>query len=59
MIDRADVAQRTPRTAQGLALSIPVCLAVMGSVLLAPVLPQMRAQFADVPNANLLVPLRS
>lgn len=33
------------------------CLSVLGAVLLAPVLPQMAQEFADVPGAELLVPV--
>lgn len=48
---------RTAGTVQGLALTVPITLSVMGIVLLAPVLPQMHAQFRDVPGADFLVPL--
>lgn len=53
----ASAATRTAGTVQGLALTIPITLSVMGIVLLAPVLPQMHAQFKDVPGADFLVPL--
>jgi MFS family permease len=33
------------------------CLAVLGAVLIAPVLPQMQAEFAAVPGAAVLVPI--
>ncbi|MEO6087539.1 MAG: MFS transporter, partial [Umezawaea sp.] len=33
------------------------CMAVLGSVLIAPVLPQLAAQFADTPGVDLLVPI--
>ncbi len=42
---------------QGLALALPITLPVMGSAMLAPVLPQMMAQFKDVPNHEFLVPM--
>jgi MFS family permease len=48
---------RTAGTVQGLALTFPITLIVMGIVLLAPILPQMKAHFADVPYADFLVPL--
>lgn len=48
---------RVAGNAQGLALTFPITLTVMGIVLLAPVLPQMQAHFRDVPNADFLVPL--
>jgi MFS family permease len=49
--------QHSAGTLQGLALTFPITLTVMGIVLLAPILPQMHAHFADVPNADFLVPL--
>lgn len=49
--------QRVAGNAQGLALTFPITLTVMGIVLLAPVLPQMQAHFKDVPNSDFLVPL--
>ncbi|WP_236643153.1 hypothetical protein [Actinoplanes utahensis] len=33
------------------------CLSVLGAVLIAPVLPQMTGHFADVPGADVLVPI--
>ncbi|MFE3850743.1 MFS transporter [Streptomyces griseorubiginosus] len=33
------------------------CLPILGAVLIAPVLPQMRAHFADVPGVDALVPM--
>lgn len=48
---------RTAGTIQGLALTVPITLSVMGIVLLAPILPQLHAQFRDVPGADFLVPL--
>ena len=56
-LSTATSAPRTAGTIQGLALTFPITLTVMGIVLLAPVLPQMQAHFADVPNADFLVPL--
>jgi len=40
-----------------LLLMLGSCLPVIGAVLIAPVLPQMAAHFAAVPNAEVLVPL--
>lgn len=42
---------------QGLALALPITLPVMGSAMLAPVLPQMLDYFKDVPNYEALVPI--
>ena len=33
------------------------CMSVLGAVLIAPVLPQMQAEFASVPGAAVLVPI--
>ncbi len=42
---------------QGIALVLPITLAVMGVVVLAPDLPQLMAHFSDVPNADYWVPM--
>lgn len=50
----------TPRragTGTGLLLVLMSCLSVLGSVLLAPVLPAMREAFAGTPGAAALVPV--
>lgn len=47
---------KTPGTLQGIVLILPVVLSVMGAVLLAPIVPQLMAQFGDVPNARYWVP---
>lgn len=43
--------------AQGLALVMPVTLAVMGILLLVPVAPQMSQAFAHLPGVDFLVPV--
>ncbi|MDE3116410.1 MAG: MFS transporter [Pseudomonadota bacterium] len=42
---------------QGIALVLPITLAVMGVVVLAPDLPQMLAHFRSVPNSDYWVPM--
>lgn len=44
-------------TLQGVLLLLPITMAVMGLVVLVPVLPGMMAQFHDVPGVEYLVPL--
>jgi MFS family permease len=48
-------AERTAGTLQGIVLMLPAILAVMGILVLVPVLPQMMAHFAQVPNHQYLV----
>lgn len=48
---------RQPGIATGLSLLIPITLSTMAIVLLAPVVPQLMAEFKDVPNADYLVPM--
>jgi MFS family permease len=48
---------RTPGTMQGVLLLLPITMAVMGLVVLAPVLPRMQAEFGAIPGAEYLVPL--
>lgn len=43
-------AERTAGTLQGIMLLLPITLAVMGIVVLVPVLPQMMAHFSYIPN---------
>lgn len=59
-INDARVNPRTgkPATAaQGVLLLIASCIPILGAVLLAPVLPAMAVEFADVPGADVLVPI--
>jgi len=42
---------------QGVVLILPITMAVMGLVVLVPVLPAMTAHFSNVPGAEYLVPL--
>ena len=42
---------------QGISLVLPITLAVMGVVVLAPDLPQLQAHFKNVPNADFWVPM--
>jgi len=51
------VAERQAGALQGVLLLLPITMAVMGLIVLVPVLPGMMAQFHDVPGANYLVPL--
>ncbi len=48
---------RQPSIATGLSLLIPITLSTMAIVLLAPVVPQLMAEFKGVPNADYLVPM--
>jgi MFS family permease len=47
--------QRVPGSIQGIALLLPVTLAVMGIIVLVPVVPQMMVHFSNVPNHEVLV----
>jgi MFS family permease len=51
------IGERTPGTLQGVLLLLPITMAVMGLVVLSPVLPRMQAQFQSVPGAEYLVPM--
>jgi len=42
---------------QGITLILPITLTVMGVALLAPIVPKLMQEFADLPNAQVLVPL--
>lgn len=44
-------------TLQGVLLLLPITMAVMGLVVLSPVLPAMQAHFRDTPGVEYLVPL--
>jgi MFS family permease len=52
-----NVADRHAGTLQGVLLLLPITMAVMGLVVLVPVLPGMMAQFHAVPGVEYLVPL--
>ena len=51
------VAERQAGTLQGVLLLLPITMAVMGLIVLVPVLPAMMAHFRDVPGVEYLVPL--
>lgn len=51
------IESRQPGFATGLALLVPITLSVMAIVLLAPILPQLQAEYASVPGADYLVPM--
>lgn len=48
---------RQAGVATGLSLLIPITLSTMAIVLLAPVVPQLMAEFSNVPNADYWVPM--
>lgn len=48
---------RTPGFLTGISLLLPITLSVMAIVLLAPILPLLLKQFADVPGHEYLVPM--
>jgi predicted MFS family arabinose efflux permease len=50
-------AERQPGTLQGIVLILPITMAVMGLIVLVPVLPQIFEHFKDVPGVEYLVPL--
>jgi len=52
-----NVPERQAGPLQGALLLLPITMAVMGLVVLVPVLPGMMAQFHDVPGVEYLVPL--
>ncbi len=52
-----NVPERQAGTLQGVLLLLPITMAVMGLVVLVPVLPGMMAQFHDVRGVEYLVPL--
>jgi MFS family permease len=52
-----NVAEHRAGPLQGVLLLLPITMAVMGLVVLVPVLPGMMAQFHDVPGVEYLVPL--
>lgn len=52
-----NVAEHQAGTLQGVLLLLPMTMAVMGLIVLVPVLPGIMAQFRDVPGVEYLVPL--
>ncbi|HEY5758838.1 MAG TPA: MFS transporter, partial [Steroidobacter sp.] len=57
MTTTTNVPERHAGTLQGVMLLLPITMAVMGLVVLAPVLPRMQAHFQNAPGAEYLVPL--
>ena len=51
------MAERQAGTLQGILLLLPITMAVMGLIVLVPVLPGMMVHFHDVPGVDYLVPL--
>jgi len=51
------VVERQAGTLQGILLLLPITMAVMGLIILVPVLPGIMAHFKDVPGVEYLVPL--
>ena len=51
------IGRHHPSIATGLSLLIPITLSTMAIVLLAPVVPQLMAEFKDQPNADYWVPM--
>src|ERR1700736_6494226 len=54
-ISRPTERMRSPGTIQGIVLLLPITLAVMGIIVLVPVLPQLMAHFDTVPNYRYLI----
>lgn len=52
-----NITERRAGNLQGVLLLLPITMAVMGLIVLVPVLPGMMAQFHDVPGVEYLVPL--
>lgn len=59
LTDEVNVAAngRVPGLTQLVLLLAGSCMSVLGAVLIAPVLPQMAAEFAGTPGVNVLVPI--
>src|SRR6478752_4006020 len=55
--DQQPATVRKAGTLQGILLLAGSCMPVLGSVLITPVLPQLSEHFADVPGAEILVPM--
>ncbi len=51
------IRERRAGALQGVLLLLPITMAVMGLVVLAPILPCMQAHFAHLPGAEYLVPM--
>lgn len=51
------VPERRAGALQGVLLLLPITMAVMGLVVLSPILPRMQAHFASVHGAEYLVPM--
>lgn len=51
------IAERQAGTLQGILLLLPITMAVMGLIVLVPVLPGMMAHYHNVPGVEYLVPL--
>jgi len=51
------IKDRRAGTLQGIVLILPITLSTMGSVLLAPIVPQLMQAFGHIENANYWVPL--
>lgn len=51
------IAERQAGTLQGIILLLPITMAVMGLIVLVPVLPGMMAHYRDVPGVEYLIPL--
>lgn len=56
---RASAAHGDARAGRAVALTLLLgsCLTIMGAVLIAPILPQLRDHFGDVPHIDALVPI--
>ncbi|PTQ58444.1 putative MFS family arabinose efflux permease [Sphingomonas aurantiaca] len=50
-------AERQAGTLQGILLLLPITMAVMGLIVLVPILPAMMAHYRDVPGFDYLIPL--
>jgi len=50
-------AERQAGTLQGILLLLPITMAVMGLIVLVPILPAMMAHYRDVPGVDYLIPL--
>lgn len=49
--------ERQAGTLQGILLLLPITMAVMGLIVLVPILPAMMAHYRDVPGVDYLIPL--
>lgn len=53
----SNVSERRAGTLQGILLLLPITTAVMGIVVLSPILPRLQTQFMSTPGAAYLVPM--